>query len=121
MSHSKKIAYSISMILIPRNERKQTGPKVNVVCCQETKMSNITRRDVISILGVEFSEFVFLPSLGTSGDILVAWKRNIGIHRIDRQCVSVQFCREDGQLWWFSCVYGPQGDADKIIFLQGLR
>jgi hypothetical protein len=27
MSYSKKIAYSISKIPIPRNERKQTGPK----------------------------------------------------------------------------------------------
>jgi hypothetical protein len=27
MSSSKKIAYSISKIPIPRNERKQTGPK----------------------------------------------------------------------------------------------
>jgi hypothetical protein len=27
MSHSKKIAYSISKIPIPQNERKQTGPK----------------------------------------------------------------------------------------------
>jgi hypothetical protein len=28
MSYSKKIAYSISKIPIPQNERKQTGPKV---------------------------------------------------------------------------------------------
>jgi hypothetical protein len=27
VSYSKKIAYSISKILIPQNERKQTGPK----------------------------------------------------------------------------------------------
>jgi hypothetical protein len=27
MSHSNKIAYSISKIPIPQNERKQTGPK----------------------------------------------------------------------------------------------
>jgi hypothetical protein len=27
ISYSKKIVYSISKILIPRNERKQTGPK----------------------------------------------------------------------------------------------
>jgi hypothetical protein len=27
MSHSKKITYFISNILIPQNERKQTGPK----------------------------------------------------------------------------------------------
>jgi hypothetical protein len=26
MSHSKKIAYSINKMLIPQNERKQTGP-----------------------------------------------------------------------------------------------
>jgi hypothetical protein len=26
MSHSKKLAYSISKIPIPQNERKQTGP-----------------------------------------------------------------------------------------------
>jgi hypothetical protein len=26
MTHSKKIAYSISKILIPLNEKKQTGP-----------------------------------------------------------------------------------------------
>jgi hypothetical protein len=29
MSHSKKLAYSISKIPIPQNERKQTGPKIN--------------------------------------------------------------------------------------------
>jgi hypothetical protein len=29
MSYSKKIVYSISKISIPRNERKQTGPKIN--------------------------------------------------------------------------------------------
>jgi hypothetical protein len=27
MSHSKKIAYSISKISIPQNKRKQTGPE----------------------------------------------------------------------------------------------
>jgi hypothetical protein len=30
MSHSKKIAYYISKILIPQNERKQTGHKGGV-------------------------------------------------------------------------------------------
>jgi hypothetical protein len=29
MSYSKKIAYSISKISIPRNEMKQTGPEGN--------------------------------------------------------------------------------------------
>ena len=30
MSHSKKIAYSISKIPIPQNERKQTGPHCKI-------------------------------------------------------------------------------------------
>jgi hypothetical protein len=34
MSHSKKIVYYISMILIPRNERKQTGLNSNLVIYQ---------------------------------------------------------------------------------------
>lgn len=43
------------------------------------------------------------------------------IQRIDSHRVSVQFCREDGQPWWLTCVNGPQGHADKILFLQELR
>jgi hypothetical protein len=31
MSHSKKIAYSISKITIPQNERKQTGHKAFLI------------------------------------------------------------------------------------------
>lgn len=71
--------------------------------------------------GVEFTEFVFLPSVGASGGILVASKRNVGhtgVQRMDAHCVSVQFCKDDGIPWWLTCVYGPQTDAEKILFLQ---
>jgi hypothetical protein len=37
MSHSKKIAYSISKILTSQNERKQTGPN------KKTKFDNSPR------------------------------------------------------------------------------
>jgi hypothetical protein len=87
-------------------------------------MQQITRRDILSILGVEFSDFVFLPSMGASGGFLVAWKRNVGhtgLTRIDDHCVSVQFCKNDGTSWWLTCVYGPQSDADKILFLQEIK
>jgi exonuclease III len=93
--------------------------KIDVVCCKETKMQFISRRDMLSMLGVEFTEFVFLPSMGNSGGILVAWKRNIGhtgLQRIDSHSVSVQFCRQDGQPWWLTCVYGPRGMLIKLFF-----
>jgi hypothetical protein len=54
-------------------------------------MQQITRTNILSTLGIKFSDFVFMPSLGASGGILVAWRRNvghIGLTRIDNHCVS---------------------------------
>lgn len=44
-----------------------------VVCLQETKLSHISQRDVLSFLGQNFSSFVDLLAQGTRGGILVAW------------------------------------------------
>ena len=41
--------------------------------------------------------------------------------RVDNFCVSVKFSSTSGTAWWLSCVYGPQGDDNKILFLQELR
>ena len=30
-------------------------------------------------------------------------------------------CRSSNENWWTTCVYGPQGDSDKVLFLQELR
>jgi hypothetical protein len=32
----------------------------------------------------------------------------------------VNFRLEDGASWWLSCVYAPQGNAEKTLFLQEL-
>jgi endonuclease/exonuclease/phosphatase family metal-dependent hydrolase len=52
--------------------------QVDVVCLQETKMQNISRRNILSMLGADFPEYVYLPSVGASGGILIAWRRHIG-------------------------------------------
>jgi hypothetical protein len=73
---------------------------------------------------VNFEEFLFLPSSGASGGILLAWKRHVqatGHNRVDFYSVSVQFQQSNGQPWWLSGVYGPQDIDDKIRFLQELR
>ena len=44
----------------------------DIVCLQETKVVAISRRMVMSTLGVDFTEFVVLPALGTRGGILLA-------------------------------------------------
>ena len=44
----------------------------DIVCVQETKISDMSRRVILSALGFDFSEFVVVPSIGASGGILIA-------------------------------------------------
>ena len=65
-----------------------------------------------------------LPSVGASGGILIAWRHGLDraqASRIDQYSVSTQFSTSDLQPWWLTCVYGPQGDDNKILFLQEIR
>jgi hypothetical protein len=41
-------------------------------------MEEISRFDMIRLLGPDFSNFIFLPSVGSSGGILVAWRNRLG-------------------------------------------
>jgi exonuclease III len=99
--------------------------KIDVVCLQETKLSNISRRLILSMLGSEFdNNFIYLPSVGASGGILVAWRfrlGTVGATRVDAHSVSIQLCPSNGCPWWLTCVYGPQQNQDKVQFLQELR
>lgn len=72
-------------------------------------MVDILRRVILSMLGADFSELIFLPSMGVSGGILVAWNRRLGFtgqKRIDSDCILVQFCKNGDTPWWLTCVYG---------------
>ena len=46
---------------------------------QETKMQYVPRSTIVSMLGSEFADYVFLPSEGASGGILVAWKNHLRV------------------------------------------
>jgi exonuclease III len=95
--------------------------KIDIVCLQETKLTSVSRQLVLSMLGCDFdNNFVFLPSVGASGGILIAWRNRlgtIGASRLDSHCISVQFCPDDSTAWWLTCVYGPQDNQEKIQFL----
>jgi exonuclease III len=98
--------------------------RIDVVCLQETKMEEVTRVTVLQMLGPKFSNYIFLPLVGASRGILVAWRDCLGSpgsSRTDGHSVSVQFCPVEGPPWWLTCVYGPQGSEAKIQFLQELR
>jgi hypothetical protein len=76
--------------------------RVNVVCIQETKMSDISKYTVSTILGSNFAHILVMPYVGTSGGILVAWCKEIGpasASRVDSHSVSVQFSPKDLPYW----------------------
>ena len=86
--------------------------KIDVVCLQETKLCNVSRGLILSMLGSDFdNNFSFLPSVGASGGILIAWRYGlgaVGATRVDAHSVSIQICPSNGCPWWLTCVYGPQ-------------
>ncbi|WVZ91344.1 hypothetical protein U9M48_037532 [Paspalum notatum var. saurae] len=87
-------------------------------------MAVISQGVILSSLGSDFDNFVTLPAAGSAGGVLVAWRHHIGfsgVHRVDSFSVSVQLHPSDDQAWWLTCVYGPQTNEDKLVFLQELR
>jgi len=99
--------------------------KIDVVCLQETKMTTISRQLVLSMLGIDVdNNYIFLPSTGASGGILIAWRSCLGsvsASRVDTFSTSVQFNSDSRGSWWLTCVYGPQDNEAKIQFLQELQ
>jgi exonuclease III len=66
--------------------------RIDIVCFQETKMEELSRIALLQILSPQFSNFVFLLSVGASGGILVAWKEGLAPlsnFRIDGHSISV--------------------------------
>ncbi|KAG2646650.1 hypothetical protein PVAP13_2KG226805 [Panicum virgatum] len=87
-------------------------------------MTAITPGVVLSMLGSDFTHWVELPAVGASGGVILAWRQGLGpasASRVDDHSVSVQFSPNGLQPWRLTCVYGPQGDERKILFLQELR
>jgi len=41
-------------------------------------MQIISDRFILSMLGTDFIDFIYLPSVGAAGGILVAWRRHLG-------------------------------------------
>ena len=80
---------------IPRQDSVRSivdSTRSDIVCIQETKITGISHRIILSTLGSEFSYFVAAPSIGASGGILVAWRRHIGFsiaQRVDNHSVTV--------------------------------
>ncbi|KAM0890755.1 hypothetical protein ACQ4PT_026842 [Festuca glaucescens] len=98
---------------------------VAAVCIQETKLQFIDLSIVRQCCGDQFSEFSFAPADGTRGGLLLAWKPSE--FALANSFVSPWSVAAHGTLLKTQTplnlitVYGPQSDADKLLFLQSLK
>ena len=49
----------------------------SIVCLQETKIEFLCSSIVLDTLGSEFDDYTYLPTQGTRGGILLAWKSRV--------------------------------------------
>ena len=100
-----------------------TQERFTLVALQETKLQTCDHALVLEMLGTGFDYF-HVPATHTCGGILVAWHCDFwsaSNPRLHRSSLSAKLhCVHANEDWWFTCVYGPQGDTEKIQFLEHL-
>jgi mannosylglycoprotein endo-beta-mannosidase len=97
----------------------------DIFCLQETKREIFDSVFLRNICPSSFDNFEFIPSLGASGGILVAWKGSCfsGTRIFSNNfCVSIEFCSvHNNDSWVLTCVYAPCSPDGKLVFLEWLK
>ena len=96
---------------------------ISLLSLQETKLADISVSLILEICGAGFDYF-FKPATNTCGGILLAWRTDawsvsnpiIRSHSLTAKVTLLQ----NGGSWWLTCVYGPQGNHEKLLFLDEL-
>ncbi|PUZ55060.1 hypothetical protein GQ55_5G181700 [Panicum hallii var. hallii] len=90
--------------------------RFTLVALQETKLDTCDDSLILEMLGVGFY-FFLVPATHTCGGILLAWHRDFWsatnpiFH--SSSLTAKLHCNNADEQWWFTCVYGPQGENDK--------
>lgn len=95
----------------------------DIVCLQETKISNMNTCVLLSTIGSELDQHVLLPAQGSRGGILLAWHEMVCraiTSRVDNYSVTALLQSMTGRQWWVTGFYDPQLDAEKREFIQEL-
>ena len=113
---------SLDKRLMVRNLLRQWH--VDIVCLQETKLELISRRIIRSLCGCSYVDWCYVASIGTFGDIILTWGRRV-VNRLEMEMGDyVAVCTlknvDEGFVWAFVGVYGPNGDSDKRLLWDEL-
>lgn len=85
---------------------------------------------MLSMLGVHFAEYAFVPASSTRRGVLIAARQEeVRLSDVYLGCFSVTVKVTDDEnsggemnsVWWLTSVYGPQGDGEKELFLEELE
>ena len=91
--------------------------RVPLLCLQETKMVDVPTALVNEMLGPLF-DYCFLPSLGLSGRIAMAWRTDIWSMEnvsVQRFSVTAKATMKNvaGGPWWITVVYAPRATTTR--------
>lgn len=95
-----------------------------ILYLQETTLGEVPSELFLSMLGPQFRDYAFLPAANTCGGVIACWS---SVATISDVLVRVFFVTLNIHLmgtddpWWLICVYGPQPDDAKVLFLQELE
>jgi len=101
---------------------KITESNGDIISIQETKRSSFDLSYLRKFCPRSFDAFCFLPSIGASGGILVAWKSCFfsGLEIFQNEfAISVEFPSQfNNDSWILTSVYGPCDVEGKSDFLD---
>jgi hypothetical protein len=83
----------------------------SIICLQETKRENFDSSYLRNFYPRILSKFEYLPSVGASGGLLIAWNEHLfqrHIFHVNDYSISIQFTStQSGETWYLTNVYGP--------------
>ena len=97
-----------------------------IVCLQETKLDHVDDTLIATMLGPSFTaNYHVLPAVGSRGGMIMAvsdaYFRLNDFHATLGSISATVTMLADGLDWTLSYVYGPQGEQDKLLFINELR
>lgn len=99
------------------------GLKPDIVILLESKKMVVDRKLAALVWGTKFRQWVFSPSWGSSGGIVVFWntqKVSMVNSAVGVFSVSIQIEESAGNCWWLSSIYGPCKHRDRRSFWEEL-
>jgi exonuclease III len=98
----------------------------SIVCLQETKLDHVDDAIISATLGPNFTaNYAFIPAIGTSGGMILSVSHAFftisNVHATANTLSASITMLSEGTTWSISCVYGPQGESDKLLFIEELK